>query len=233
MTVCLCIVMVELVGTVTQLSVMRSCMSGTGNHFSPKACCDLPRSNVKGSLATRTMSAPLSRLSILYRPVSPVNFQVVPLEKYRLAAASVLLLTYLLQTTLCPSATAKLRRLMVSIPSSSRLSAGMAATKALIRSIVFRIALLSTACPNPFLAHASSSGSWPSFSRQSRKRAKAHSLSVLPCTPLYHLSPTASPSSLFTCFHPAIPPLCIHIRLLWEKGWQLASDKLPSVVART
>jgi hypothetical protein len=30
-----------------------------------------------------------------------------------------------------------------------------------------------------------------------------------------------------------MPPLCMNIRLLYENGWQLESDRLPSVVART
>lgn len=28
-------------------------------------------------------------------------------------------------------------------------------------------------------------------------------------------------------------PLCMNIRLPWEKGWQFESERLPSVVART
>lgn len=30
-----------------------------------------------------------------------------------------------------------------------------------------------------------------------------------------------------------MPPLCININRLYEKGWQFWSDRLPSVVART
>jgi len=30
-----------------------------------------------------------------------------------------------------------------------------------------------------------------------------------------------------------IPPLCMNIKLLYVKGWQLESDRFPSVVART
>lgn len=32
---------------------------------------------------------------------------------------------------------------------------------------------------------------------------------------------------------PPKPPLCIHIKLPWQKGWQLSSLSDPSVVART
>jgi hypothetical protein len=30
-----------------------------------------------------------------------------------------------------------------------------------------------------------------------------------------------------------MPPLCMNMRLLYEKGWQLESERLPWVVART
>lgn len=60
----------------------------------------LPLSKVKGSLATSTISAPLSLLSILYCPGPSPCFQLVPEEKYRDAASSVVLLTYLVHTTL-------------------------------------------------------------------------------------------------------------------------------------
>ena len=59
-----------------------------------------PLSKVKGSLATSTISAPLSLLSILYWPGPSPCFQLVPEEKYRDAASSVVLLTYLVHTTL-------------------------------------------------------------------------------------------------------------------------------------
>ena len=60
----------------------------------------LPLSKVKGSLATRTISAPLSLLSILYCPGPSPCIQLVPEEKYKDAASSVVLLTYLVHTTL-------------------------------------------------------------------------------------------------------------------------------------
>lgn len=59
-----------------------------------------PLSKVKGSLATSTISAPLSRLSILYWPGPSPRFQLVPEEKYSEAASSVVLLTYFVHTTL-------------------------------------------------------------------------------------------------------------------------------------
>ena len=60
----------------------------------------LPLSKVKGSLATSTMSAPLSLLSILYCPGPSPRIQLVPEEKYKDAASSVVLLTYRVHTTL-------------------------------------------------------------------------------------------------------------------------------------
>jgi len=40
----------------------------------------LPRSNVRGSLATKTISAPLSRRSIWYSPLADLSSHVVPEE---------------------------------------------------------------------------------------------------------------------------------------------------------
>ena len=53
----------EFVGTVTHDSVFVSRDNGDG-----RGGFIIPRSNVKGSLATRTISAPLSRRSIWYSP---------------------------------------------------------------------------------------------------------------------------------------------------------------------
>ena len=39
--------------------------------------------------------------------------------------------------------------------------------------------------------------------------------------------------SRLTCRQQAMLPLCMNMRLPWEKGWQLESERLPSVVART
>lgn len=60
MTVWLWMVRMEFVGTLTQFSVPMSVLC----HVSKIGRRYIPRSKVRGSLATRTMSAPLSRLSI-------------------------------------------------------------------------------------------------------------------------------------------------------------------------
>ena len=111
-----------------------------------------PRSKVKGSLATRTMSRPLSLRSILNPPPPLPSFQLVPELKYKLAASSVTLLTYRVQTTLCPSATAKLSKLRVSVVSPPAEDDVAASTKALIRLIVWSIAFLRFAWPKPLMA---------------------------------------------------------------------------------
>ena len=105
MTVCLCIVMVLFVGTVTQLSGTISVNifknKNVPQHNGPMAGMGhLPLSKVKGSLATSTISAPLSLLSILYCPGPSPCIQLVPDEKYKDAASSVVLLTYFVHTTL-------------------------------------------------------------------------------------------------------------------------------------
>jgi len=87
--------------------------------------------------------------------------------------------------------------------------------------------------PKPLVMYSSSSGSYPAFSKQSRKSANAHSLSVLPSTPMNHLCPTLIAKARLTCRHPAMLPLCMNISELCEKGWQLESEREPSVVART
>ena len=108
---------------------------------------------------------------------------------------------------------------------------GMLSIISLICAMVLSIAFLSTVGPNPFSGWEL--GSWPIRSKVSKNSANAHSLSVPPVTPKYHLSASLSPSLLLICFHPPRPPLCIHIKLPWQNGWQLSSLREPSVVART
>lgn len=144
------------------------------------------------------------------------------------------LLTYRVHTTLWPSATAKFSRLRVSRVSVRCCERGMSAISALMRLIVCSMALRSTACPKPWPPPPPSApGSCPSFCRLSRKRAKAHSLSVLPPIPLNHSASMDMARARLTCFQPPMLPLCMNIRLPWRKGWQLLSDREPSVVART
>ena len=103
--------------------------------------------------------------------------------------------------------------------------------KSLICLTVFSMAWRKTVGPKPVTG--GQLGSWPIRSRVSRYNANAHSLSVPPWTPRYHLSASLSARRRLMYFQPPSPPLCIHIRLPWEKGWQLSSLKEPSVVART
>ena len=133
--------------------------------------------------------------------------------------------------TLWPSVTAKFKRLLVSTFSAWMTLSGMLSIISLIWAIVLSMAFLRTVGPNPFSGWEL--GWWPIRSNVSRNRANAHSLSVPPATPIYHLSASRSPSLLLICFQPPSPPLCIHIKLPWQKGWQLSSLREPSVVART
>lgn len=93
------------------------------------------------------------------------------------------------------------------------------------------MAFLNTEGPKPSLG--AELGSWPIRSSVSKKRAKAHSLSVPPFTPKYHLSASRSARRRLMYLQPPSPPLCIHMRLPCSKGWQLSGDVEPSVVART
>jgi hypothetical protein len=108
---------------------------------------------------------------------------------------------------------------------------GIWSISSLMMAIVLSIAFRRTVGPNP--SAGCELGSWPIRSRVSRKRANAHSLSVPPTTPRYHLSASRPPRRLLMCFQPPKPPLCIHIKLPCVKGWQLSSLREPSVVART
>ena len=177
MTVCLWIVIVLLVGTVTQLSIPdHKLLDHIAESYHPNEGEEeeeevvvmegqrgqyAPRSKVNGSLATKTISRPLSLLSILNPPPPFPSFQLVPELKYKLAASSVTLLTYRLQTTLWPSATAKLSKLRlsgVSPPVIAPLSTeddddrAAASTKALMRLIVWSIAFLRFMWPKPLVA---------------------------------------------------------------------------------
>lgn len=138
---------------------------------------------------------------------------------------------YLVQMMLCPSDTQKLSRLRVSIFSLCRVLSGIWSIRSLIWAIVFNMAFLNTMGPKPFFGDEL--GSTPMRSSVSRNRAKAHSLSVPPLTPRYHLSARRSASLRLMCFQPPSPPLCIHMRLPCSKGWQLSGEVEPSVVART
>lgn len=138
---------------------------------------------------------------------------------------------YLVQIMLWPSETQKLSKLRVSMFSLCRVLSGIWSMSSLIWAMVFNMAFLRTIGLKPFLG--AELGSKPMRSMVSRNKANAHSLSVPPLTPMYHLSERRSPSRLLMCFHPPKPPLCIHMRLPCWKGWQLSGEVEPSVVART
>ena len=136
-----------------------------------------------------------------------------------------------MQTTVCPSETAKLSKLLVSTPDTLCFF-GISLINSLIFAIVFIITFRKSACPNPS-GPGSELGSTPSLSNRSRNNANAHSLSVPPLTPKNHLSASESANVRLTYFHPPMLPLCMNISVWCWNGWQLLSESVPSVVART
>lgn len=102
----------------------------------------------------------------------------------------------------------------------------------LMRLIVFFMARRSVFAPKPPRG-VDEGSTCSSCSRMCRNSAKAHSESVPPFTNRYHLSSNELASGRLTYFQAPIPPLCIHIKVLCWKGWQLYSANEPSVLALT